>query len=67
VPEDLGVALASSAKARRNFEAMATSYRRTYIYWITSAKRPETRAKRIQAVVRRTKENRKPGMDSPYR
>ena len=66
-PADLRTALAASPVARRNFEAMAPSYRRTYIYWITSAKRPETRAKRIQAVVRRTKENRKPGMDSPYR
>jgi uncharacterized protein YdeI (YjbR/CyaY-like superfamily) len=33
------------------FEAAAPSYRRTATYWVASAKRPETRARRLDALI----------------
>ncbi len=45
MPEDLAAVL--SAAARANFDGFAPSHRREYLGWITEAKRPETRAKRI--------------------
>jgi uncharacterized protein YdeI (YjbR/CyaY-like superfamily) len=43
--EDLAAAL--SSKARSFFDRLAPSRRYEYLEWITGAKRPETRAKRI--------------------
>ncbi|HEY7588649.1 MAG TPA: YdeI/OmpD-associated family protein [Thermoplasmata archaeon] len=53
VPADLKKAFASSAAAKANFEKMAWSHRKGYVDWIQEAKRPETRAKRIQEAVTR--------------
>jgi len=50
-PEDLLAALARNAAARKTFEAFAPSHRREYIEWITEAKRPETRQKRLAQTV----------------
>jgi uncharacterized protein YdeI (YjbR/CyaY-like superfamily) len=47
VPADLQAALARNAKARANFAALPPSHRREYVEWITEAKRPETRARRL--------------------
>ncbi len=33
------------------FSAQATSYRRTVTYWVMSAKRAETRARRLQTLI----------------
>jgi uncharacterized protein YdeI (YjbR/CyaY-like superfamily) len=33
------------------FQAQAPSYRRTAIYWVTSAKRPDTRARRLATLI----------------
>lgn len=60
-PEDLKIALAKNKKAQENFESLAPSYRKRYLYLIISAKRPETRKKRIREVVRRSLQNKKPG------
>ncbi|RQP22967.1 YdeI/OmpD-associated family protein [Piscinibacter terrae] len=46
-PDDLLAALKRNAAARKTFEAFAPSHRREYIEWITEAKRPETREKRL--------------------
>lgn len=46
-PEDLSAALKRNAAARKTFEAFPPSHRREYIEWITEAKRPETREKRL--------------------
>jgi uncharacterized protein YdeI (YjbR/CyaY-like superfamily) len=40
-------ALAKNKKAKENFDALAASYRRHYIGWIVTAKRDETKKKRI--------------------
>jgi uncharacterized protein YdeI (YjbR/CyaY-like superfamily) len=47
VPEDLMAALKKSEKARATFEGFPPGQRREYVDWITEAKRPQTRAKRL--------------------
>ena len=47
VPADLRKALADEPKARALWADITTIARRDWIHWITSAKRPETRARRI--------------------
>lgn len=48
--------------AWENFKRMAASYRQRYIAWISSARRPETRAKRIAEAVELLALNQKLGM-----
>jgi Bacteriocin-protection, YdeI or OmpD-Associated/Domain of unknown function (DUF1905) len=49
VPPDLRKALASAAaKTRALWSDITTNARRDWIHWITSAKQPETRARRIK-------------------
>ena len=62
LPLDLKQALAANKKAEANFENLAPSYRKQFIWWITSAKRGETRQKRIKKTVSMAVENKKPGM-----
>ena len=50
-PADLTVALRRVPKAKTAFAAFSPSARREYIEWITDAKRPETRAKRVETTV----------------
>jgi uncharacterized protein YdeI (YjbR/CyaY-like superfamily) len=47
VPADLAAALRKSAAAAQAFREFSPSHRREYIAWITEAKRPETRARRL--------------------
>ena len=47
IPEDLREALHAHPPAADQFEAFSPSARRDYLEWVTEAKRPETRAKRI--------------------
>ncbi|MBN2112885.1 MAG: YdeI/OmpD-associated family protein [Acidimicrobiia bacterium] len=51
VPDDLAAALAANPTAASGFAAMAPSERKQYLYWVLSAKRPDTRAKRIAALL----------------
>jgi len=51
VPDDLRAALAARPFAERFFDGAAPSYRRNVLRWITAAKKPETRAKRITTTV----------------
>ncbi|MFA5896886.1 MAG: YdeI/OmpD-associated family protein, partial [Thermoplasmata archaeon] len=53
VPADLKKALTKSKAAQVNFERMTWSHRKRYVDWIEEAKRPETRAKRIDEAVKR--------------
>lgn len=62
MPRDLKDALTRDELAWSNFRALARSYRHTYIRWVTSAKREETRMRRIKEVVRRARRNMKPFM-----
>lgn len=47
VPADLAAALRKNAKAAQAFRGFSPSHRREYIEWITEAKRPETRTRRL--------------------
>lgn len=47
VAPDIATAFAADAIARAFFEGLPTFYRKNFMRWIDSAKRPETRAKRI--------------------
>ncbi|MGC2032587.1 MAG: YdeI/OmpD-associated family protein [Steroidobacteraceae bacterium] len=47
-PADLRKALAEAPKARAVWRDLTPIARRDWIHWITSAKRPETRARRIR-------------------
>jgi uncharacterized protein YdeI (YjbR/CyaY-like superfamily) len=60
-PPDLDAALAASPEAASQWRAWAPSHRRPYIYWVLDAKRLETRARRVQEVVRRAAAALKPG------
>jgi uncharacterized protein YdeI (YjbR/CyaY-like superfamily) len=51
VPEDLAGALAAVPGAPEGFAAMAPSAQKQYLYWVLSAKRRDTRAARVAAVV----------------
>jgi uncharacterized protein YdeI (YjbR/CyaY-like superfamily) len=62
MPEDLRKALEKNEKALYNFRNFPAGSQTTYIYWLNSAKRPETREKRINNIVRFAFENRKPGI-----
>jgi uncharacterized protein YdeI (YjbR/CyaY-like superfamily) len=59
MPADLKKALMKNKKAWEYFSSLANSYKQTYVFWVTSAKREETRKKRIGEVVRRTSAGRR--------
>ncbi len=61
IPDDLRQALTANSQARRNFERLAPSHKRQYIYWITSARTDKTRRRRIQETVRLVMESKKLG------
>ena len=51
VPDDLAAALSKQSKARQAFANFSASHRNEYVEWITEAKRPETRAKRLASTI----------------
>ena len=51
---DVTTALEAEPQAKAFFKSLATFYRNTYIKWIESAKRPETRVARINEMVKLT-------------
>ncbi|GAB4460645.1 MAG: hypothetical protein OHK0037_08230 [Elainellaceae cyanobacterium] len=57
MPPDLAAALAEYETALPNFEAFPRSSRRGILEWIASAKKPETRARRIAETARLAAEN----------
>lgn len=57
IPADLESALNEYAAAKQNFEAFPRSVKRGILEWIASAKKPETRAKRIQETARLADQN----------
>ncbi len=53
VPADLARALRASRAAKAQFDAWPPSHRRQLMRYVTDAKRAETRARRIEAMVER--------------
>jgi uncharacterized protein YdeI (YjbR/CyaY-like superfamily) len=62
VPDDLQKALTKIKKALENFQAFPAGYRSRFLFWIDSAKRPETRTARINQTVLMAAANKKPGI-----
>ena len=52
VPPDLAAALAANARADEHFGAFTRSAKKVILLWIAGAKRPETRARRVEETVR---------------
>jgi uncharacterized protein YdeI (YjbR/CyaY-like superfamily) len=50
VPDDLAAALAARSGARDLFDASSESVRRSALAWVYQAKRPETRAARVEQI-----------------
>lgn len=59
MPTDLTAALDQYPNARRNFEAFPRSVKRGILEWILNAKKPETRAKRIEETARLAEDNQR--------
>jgi Bacteriocin-protection, YdeI or OmpD-Associated/Domain of unknown function (DUF1905) len=51
VPDDLAAALDAAPGARGAFDGCSFSHRREWVEWVTEAKRPETRERRVRGVV----------------
>lgn len=62
VPGDLLEALSAEPRAREAFEKRPPSEKKLWGYWVLSAKRPETRARRVAETVKRVLAGRRPGM-----
>lgn len=59
IPADLAKRLKGEAEARAFFEGLSPFYRGTWIKWIESAKKPETRADRVMKTVESLKAGKK--------
>ena len=57
IPSDLKKALSKNKTARGYFEAFPRSVKRSILEWIATAKKPETRAKRIEETVTLAEKN----------
>lgn len=57
IPPDLAQALAATPAAQAYFEAFPRSVKRGILEWIANAKRPETRAKRVEETARLAAQN----------
>ena len=62
IPAYVEKALKANMRAWKFFQQLAPSYRRAYIGWIESAKREETKARRIREAVRLLASERKLGL-----
>jgi uncharacterized protein YdeI (YjbR/CyaY-like superfamily) len=60
IPADLQLALAANETANRYFEAFSNSSKKNILFWIDSAKRPETRLKRIEQTIASAAQNKNP-------
>jgi hypothetical protein len=59
VPEDLKAAFAKSIKAGDVFNTLSYTNRKEYALWITSAKKIETREKRVSETIRKLLQGKK--------
>ena len=60
IPNDLKNMLKKEIKAEKNFNKLAKSLKIMYIHWINSAKKDETRKRRVKNAIKLLKENKKP-------
>lgn len=62
IPPFIKAAFVGNEKALENFSNLAMSYKKQYVGWITSAKREETRKRRLAEVIRLLEKNERLGM-----
>jgi uncharacterized protein YdeI (YjbR/CyaY-like superfamily) len=62
IPDDLITALLNNPAAYDNFLSFPPSTRRLYIEWLNSARKAETRPRRIERIVSNALKNMRPGM-----
>lgn len=62
IPSYVEDALESNEKALENFNKLAKSYKKQYIGWVDSAKKEETRKRRLAEVISALEKNEKLGM-----
>ena len=67
VPKDLLDALALHPPIEAKFNKLAPSQKKLYSWWVESAKRPETRTRRIAETLKRVDAGRPAGMDDRMR
>lgn len=60
VPPDLEAALDADSAARAGWETFPPSVKKPLLWWVVSAKRPATRARRIAEIVMGAKQGRNP-------
>ncbi len=60
IPQDLEQALFSNETANRYFQAFSNTSKKNILFWIESAKRPETRLKRIEKTINAVAQNKNP-------
>ena len=58
-PDELATALDAAPRARREWDAFPPSARKMMLWWVISAARPETRARRISAIVEAAERGRR--------
>jgi hypothetical protein len=63
IPRDLMTALSQHRTARKIFESLSYTHKKEYVRWIESAKRSETRERRIRIAVMRISQGRTFGGD----
>ena len=51
VPDDLALLLAAQPEAQTRYEKLSYTHRKEYVRWITEAKKPETRERRLHQTV----------------
>jgi hypothetical protein len=56
---DVTAALNAAPDAKAFFDSLASFYRKNFIRWIESAKRPQTRAARIEEMIKSLKESKR--------
>jgi len=62
IPPEFAKALARNKKAKETFDKLAPSYRKHYIGWITIAKKPETKKRRIAESIALLEKGQKLGL-----
>ena len=60
VPDDLAKPMAKSKKATAHFQSLTKTNKKYLLHWLGSAKRPETRAKRIAEILEALKSETMP-------
>jgi hypothetical protein len=58
VPDDLAAALAADNAARRFFDGLSYTHRQAYVTWIESARKADTRQRRVAQAVEKLREGR---------